>query len=200
MTPAVLGIDSSLTRAGVALLARDPDTTRIARLADIGYSLPDSASYAERNERIEAQAGGILRIVKHASIDHDLRIDLAVFEGPLYGMKTLPSYFDRSILWGALYSLIHHMGIPIAVVSPSTREKFITGVGSKGNKPLVLKEMRAAWSPDNPHRIENHDQADALGLATAGAIHLGWKMPFRLRRCHVENVATITWPEIPQAS
>lgn len=59
--------------------------------------------------------------------------------------------------------------------------------------------MRALWSPDEPRRIPNHDVADALGLATAGAIHLGWRMPFRLRRCHVENVALVTWPEIPAA-
>lgn len=194
----VLGLDTSLTRAGVAAVARNPMNLGHAQpvlLTDVGHEGHDTDSYAQRRARIRAQVHSLVRIIQDLQEAHD--IELAVIEGPTYGM-TLPSYFDRAIVWGAVCDWIDQQGIPIAVVAPATREKFITGVGSKGNKPQVLAAMRAIWCPDNPKRIPNHDIADALGLATAGAIHLGWRMPFRLRRCHVENVALITWPQTEQ--
>jgi Holliday junction resolvasome RuvABC endonuclease subunit len=197
----VLGLDTSLTRAGVAALDLGPETGNTAALillTDVGHGGSDADGYPQRRTRIRAQVHSLIRIITDLQTSH--RIELAVIEGPLYGMKTLPSYFDRAILWGAICDWLDHQHIPIAVVPPATREKFITGVGSKGDKKRVLAEMRALWSPDAPRRIPNHDVADALGLATAGAIHLGWRMPFRLRRCHVENVALIAWPQTAEAT
>lgn len=197
MTPVVLGLDPSLVRAGIAAVARTEPASMALR-TDVGWDGEDAADYPERRTRIRTQMHSIVRIVQRLRATHD--ITLAVIEGPIYGCRGYGQYFDRAILWGGVCDWLDVQGIPIAVVSPSSREEFITGVGSKGDKPRCLAEMRALWCPANPRQIANHDQADALGLATAGAIHLGWRMPFIPQRRHVENVARVTWPDIPQAS
>lgn len=192
--PAVLGIDPSLTRTGIAIIARGDTIARPVVLTDIGWEGTDAASYDQRLDRIEALIGAILATINRAVTERGADIVGIAIEGPIYHGKLLPSFFDRAILFGALTSQLRRLAgrrTPWVVINPATREKFITGVGRAGDKERVLAEMRAAWKPA---MVANHDQADALGLATAYAIHLGWPMPFRLRRCHVENVALITWP------
>lgn len=195
--PAVLGIDPSLTRTGIAVIAQGDTVARPVLLTDIGWAGTDADTYNDRLDRIESLIGAILATINRTITERGANIVGIAIEGPIYHGKFLPSYFDRAILFGALTSQLrrlHNRSTPWVVINPATREKFITGVGTRGDKPRVLHEMRTCWYPDRPEKIENHDQADALGLATAYAIHLGWKMPFRLRRCHVENVANITWP------
>lgn len=197
--PTVLGIDPSLTATGIAGIAQGDTTARPVLLTDIGWAGTQSATYDHRLDRIESLIGAILGTI-HRTIDRGANIVGIAIEGPIYHGKFQPSYFDRAILFGALTSQLRRLGgrrTPWVVINPATREKFITGVGTRGDKPRVLKEMRDCWYPHQPGKIENHDQADALGLATAYAIHLGWKMPFPLRRCHTENVANITWPATP---
>lgn len=194
---AVLGLDLSLVRAGITAIARDPLENGKAApvlLTDVGHGGSNADSYADRRKRIRAQVHSIIRIISRF-IDNGWQPVLAVIEGPAYGMKTLPSFYDRAIVWGGVCDWLDLQNIPIAVVNPSTREKFITGVGSKGDKKRVLAEMRALWFPDNPRAVPNHDVADALGLATAGVLHLDWPVPFTPRRRHIENVAQMTWPE-----
>lgn len=196
--PAVLGIDPSLTRTGIAIIARGDTTARPALLTDIGWAGTAAATWNDRLDRIESLIGAILGTINQATHDRGADIVGIAIEGPIYPKGgVLPSYFDRAILFGALTSQLRRLSgrrTPWVVINPATREKFITGIGTRGDKPRVLAEMRDCWYPGQPEKIENDDQADALGLATAYAIHLGWKMPFRLRRCHVENVANITWP------
>jgi Holliday junction resolvasome RuvABC endonuclease subunit len=199
MSAVVVGLDTSLVRAGIAAIAHT-DPAHIVALADVGHGGNDTDGYPQRRQRIRAQVHSIINHIQALREQHT--VELVVIEGPMYGMKTLPSFFDRAIVWGGVCDWLDFHSIPIAVVAPATREKFITGVGSKGDKPRVLAEMRALWCPDEPRRIPNHDIADALGLATAGAIHRGYRLPFQLRYRHVENVATITWPpcdaKVPQ--
>ncbi len=195
--PAVLGIDPSLTATGIALIARSDTVARPALLTDIGWAGTDADTYDQRLDRIETLIAAILNTINTAIHDRGATLHGIAIEGPIYHGRVLPSYFDRAILFGALTSQLRrlHGRTPWVVINPATREKFITGVGTRGDKARVLHEMRTAWFPNQPEKIENHDQADALGLATAYAIHLGWPMPFPLRRCHVENVARITWPQ-----
>ena len=209
--PAVLGLDPSLTSAGVALLVRRPagagGDTWPELTAHIGRPGHDGATYAERNTRLVQQVRGLARIVDACtSAGADIR--LAVIEGPAYGMTSGHAY-DRAALWWSLYAAVSSRRIPIAVVTPSHREKFITGTTGHAmktaeRKQRVLEEMRALWSFPNgteicrdPNRkIVNADEADALGMATMGALALNWPVPFRPRRRHVENVALVDWPGV----
>lgn len=196
--PAVIGLDPSLASTGVAAIRHGQPST-IAAITNIGYSGTDADGYPERRLRIRSQMHAIARTIAQIGAEH--RIVLCAIEGPIYGMRGLPSYFDRAGLWVGLCDWIDVQRIPIAVIAPGTREKFITGVGTKGDKPRVLAEMRAFWCPDaDPadakRAVRNHDQADALGLATMAAVHLGWPLPSPLGRRHTEGVLTPTWPRV----
>jgi hypothetical protein len=99
------------------------------------------------------------------------------------------------------------------VVTPAHREKFIAGVSLRPNanglsqpdaKARIVEETRSLWNssvPSGPSELVammarlNHDQADALGLATMAALHLGWPTLWRRLRRHLENVALVDWPQ-----
>ena len=208
--PCVLALDPSLTSAGIALLARHPANigggTWPELTAHIGRPGHDGATYLERNNRIVQQVRGITRIVDDCR-RNGADIRLAVIEGPIYGM-TGGHAFDRAAVWWSLHAMLTNRRIPVAVVTPSHREKFITGVtghkqATRERKARVVDEMRALWSFPNGteitrdplRKIVNDDEADALGMATMGAMALNWPVPFRPRRRHVENVALVQWPE-----
>lgn len=213
--PAVIGFDPSLTSAGVALVSRKPNgaggelLTWPQLTAHLGRPGKDGASYAERNTRIVKLVREHVTIIDRCR-DAGAHIRLGVIEGPIYGM-TGGHAFDRSAVFWGIYAALANRGIPVAVVTPSHRESFITGLtGHKertaDRKARVLEDMQKLWSfpaatagsdisRDTARKIVNADEADALGLATMGAMSLKWPMPFRLLRRHVENVAKVSWPE-----
>lgn len=195
--PAVLGIDPSQTRAGVAIIAGGPKHINWPfMLRDVGETGHNSDSWAQRSRRIVAQVRAITYLVADAQTNHGLDIRLAVIEGPAYGAD-FGNQFDRAAVWWGVFSALTAKQIPIGVVMPTTRSKFATGHG-RAPKQTVLTEMRQLWAIRHPPiPIANHDQADALALATMGVMHLGWSLPFPgpPRRRHVENVATVNWPE-----
>jgi Holliday junction resolvasome RuvABC endonuclease subunit len=83
--------------------------------------------------------------------------------------------------------------IPLTVIPPATRALFATGSG-RATKQEILTTVRAWW-PN--HHIPNHDTADALVLAAAGAHHLGDPLPFPTTSRHTANLAAVKWPSIP---
>ncbi|SIL45264.1 hypothetical protein [Mycobacteroides abscessus] len=193
---AVLGLDPSLARAGIAAIVRDQPGS-IARpgvITHVGYSLREGVPWWRRSRRIITEAREIAAII--GEVHTATPIARAVIEGPAWA-SNLPSKFDRDGLWWALFSILDAKRIPVTVVNPTTRGKFITGRAPNGMKPgehkkLVLAESQATWF-DDQHRIKNHDQADALGLAHMGALDLGWHLPVDTRRRHVENIALVDW-------
>lgn len=184
----VIGLDLSLVRTGVNVLRAD-DTDRVAHprvLRDCGYSLPETAGYDERTDRIVAQSRTIARIIDKLPA----RPALALVEAPIFPKEVLASYFDRSGLWTGVWSLLKARDIPRAVVVPTTLKKWVTGSG-RADKDMVLGEVRTWW----PHlTIPNHDVADASGAAAMAAMRLGWRLPFPTRRRHLEGLVTVRWP------
>lgn len=214
--PSVLGVDPSLRRAGVAVVSRAPGLkwwpTLLEHRGEDGHA---GATYNERGRRLVRQARALMGLVDRARMGGaDIR--LGVIEGPIPGMTTGHA-FDRGGLWWSIYTGLMSRGIPIAVVTPAHREKFIAGVSLRPNartglttpeaKKRIVEETRARWRNLRAHPPEglkvpdvaNHDQADALGLADMGVLHLDQAgCPWRPRRRHVENVALVDWPEAPR--
>lgn len=211
LRPSVLGIDPSLRRAGVAVISQYPDggawPSLVTHRGEDGH---ENATYAERGRRLVRQARAIVGRVD-AAITGGADIRLAAIEGPAYGM-TSGHAFDRAGVWWSVYAALMSRGIPIAVVTPAHREKFIAGVSLRPNartglttaaaKQRIVDETKARWAfPNGPVVLLdamarlNHDQADALGLADMAAVQLKLDVPWRLRRRHVENVALVDWPE-----
>jgi Holliday junction resolvasome RuvABC endonuclease subunit len=188
MSSFVVGIDPSLTRAGVCAL-RSSNPTHPAVLRDTGYSLPETATWDDRIVRVEKQTIAIGRILDQLRAQGT--IEQVLIEAPIFPKHVKPSYFDRAALWSGIYSAIKARKLPRAVVAPTTLKKWATGAG-RADKELVQAEV-AKWWPNV--EIANDDIADATVLAAMAGVHLGWTMPFETRRRHVEGMVTVNWPQ-----
>lgn len=193
----IVGLDLSLTSAGVAVLS----TVISTRYAEKGHQLEpvllrcygedgsENATYQQRSRRVRRQIGGLRTVLK------GFDIALAVIEGPIYAGKILPSYFDRAGLFHGVYGFLDAWNIPIAVIPNNTGHQFVTGRGRPVDKAKtdVVEETRKWW-PGGP-RVHNSDEGDALGLALMGAMHLGFKPPFRPGARHYHAIACAEWPK-----
>jgi Holliday junction resolvasome RuvABC endonuclease subunit len=176
------GLDPSLTSCGIAILRRTGHgNVDIADLRSVGHKGRDGASWGDRSDRIVAQTRHVLSLIPAG-------VELVVIEGPAYGQH-LPSTHDRGGLWWGLYTALRARGIVVGVCTPSGRAKWATGDGN-AKKPAVLAAARSQWPHD---RIFNHDQADALALAGAGAYRLGWCLPYQPSRGQLAAHEHIAW-------
>lgn len=206
----VVGLDPSLTSAGIAILHNG----RPALLRSVGHDSRNGSSYAHRSDRIVSQSRAVMAVLVDACAGRNtldaarnphvtsvgnrfspmsFPIDLAVIEGPAYAHANAYTH-DCAGLWWGLYSGLRARKIPIAVIAPTTRAKWATGTGRAG-KATVLAAVRTTWAPW-VKLIANDDIGDALVLAEIGARHLGEELHFPPRRRHVEALAGITWPSI----
>ncbi len=178
----VVGIDPSLAATGLAIIPTDVRGTAAITLGRKGQA---GEGWGQRSDRIVAQVRRVCSQVP----DHTR---LVVIESmPQRMAKPLPSFGDRWAVWFGIYSTLRSRGIPVAVVMPSTRALWATGKGN-AKKAEVLSAVREQWSP---LRIRDDNQADALVLASMGAHHLGWPLPFETKPRHTTGLEAIEWPE-----
>lgn len=181
----VAGLDLSLVRAGVAIL----QDGRPAKITSVGHAGVAGASYEMRSRRVTSQCQSILRLLDGPPLD------LAVIEDQLAHGPMLPSSLDRSALWWGVYSALLQKRVPTVVVNPMTLKVWVTGKGT-ASKTDMLDTVRG-WYREP---VSNHDEADAVGLATVGAYHVGDPLPFTPKDYHraiAEN--KIHWPEVTRA-
>lgn len=179
----VVGIDPSLTRTGVAYIDEDPLRVRC-------YSLPTMGS---RYDSVADTAARIQRIAIDATLPLADGAFLLALEAPAYSRHGA-STWDRAGLWWEITRRAVRDRVPVATVAPTTRARWAAGHGH-ASKARVLAAMRALW-PDAT--IRNHDEADAVALATMAAQHLGWDVPTLAH--HPEPLATVTWPDLEDAA
>lgn len=158
--PRIIGVDTSLTRTGVA---------RIEVVGSLPPSIDlwsvQSSSVGERwdarHDRIHALAAEVARAF-------DGFPTLVVMESPSYGSHT-GSVHDRAWFWGQVYHEARRRGVPVLTASPAGRMKYATGKG-RADKDVVLAAAIKRWPNVD---ITNNDEADALILAAMGARTLG---------------------------
>ena len=177
----IVGIDPSLTRAGIATFLGDE-----IHLRSIGAAGLATDNYDDRRERIELQAYEIGKRVGHP--------DLIVMEGPSYG-SNMPSAFDRAgLFWGLMSTLSRRA--PIAIVPPRTRAKYASGNGNS-KKEVVFDAVKAMFLEECT--VHNHDVGDALILGAMGRQKLGLPLPFPLLDRHHIALDAVAWPvNLPQ--
>ncbi len=187
---AVLGVDSSLTITGCALVEWHPGTdftgprwqTWRARAA-----APDVETVATNRRRIRVMLREILALVP-------ARLDLSVVEGPAMSARHTPLADERAGLRWMLVDQLMARG-PVALVAPTARQA-LSGVGviPKDTKPAKRKQMVAdavrRMLPDV--HVPDHNVADAVALAAAGAQHLGLWMPYTDKQ--ITAHAKVAWP------
>lgn len=194
----VAGIDPSLTSAGIAVL-RDGQP---ALLTSLGHGSVSVNNYAHQSRRIVSQSRAVMAalvglgpetpkwVVDSTGI---ATIDLAVIEGPAWGLNSASSHAMAGLWWG-IYSALLAKRIPVAVVQPSTLKQFATGKGNADKKAMLAAAKQ--WCP----RVRGDDQADAAWLACMGHIHLGGYPPVALTDWRLNNMKSVVWPKSSIAS
>ena len=162
--PRILGIDPSLTSTGLARVDVDPSRMRghseaVAIETARVPSKPTGKTYFDTALRIAAIASQVHMATKD--------IDLAVIEGPAFSSQG-QGVHSRYWLWGKVYDALLTCNVPILVVTPNQRCKYITGKGNAG-KDMVLAAAIKRWPEVD---LGGNDEADALVLAAIGARHL----------------------------
>lgn len=186
----VFGVDPSLTVSGCALV-------RFGDGEDVGPPLwetwrgrgvkPDLESVATNRRRIRLMLTEILALAP-------AQITLSVVEGPAMAAKYTPLADERAGLRWMLIDQLMARG-PVAVVSPNSRQS-LTGVGviPRGTSPTVRKRMvtDAVRELLPGVNVPDHNVADAVALAAAGAHRVGLRMPYAAKQERTH--ANVAWP------
>lgn len=187
----VVGIDSSLTVSGCARV--DLGVGAGGQLEALRWetwrarSVDDGGTVLGMRRRIRVMLREILAFVPDF-------VDLTVIEGPSMNAKHAALADERSGLRWMLIDQLLGRG-PVAVVPPATRELLAVGHGfprgtkTNARKAAVLDAARAA--APGAH-VPDHNVADAVALAMAGAHQLG--MPMRLNEKQATAHAKVAWP------
>lgn len=183
----VVGVDPSLTSAGVAIL-KDGQPVHVSHH---GFSGEKRPSWQFRSRRIRYVCSKVMATMTE-------RPDLVVIEGlPEHG-RILPSTLDRAGLWHGLYAALDHRDLPVAVMNPKTLKKWVTGAEAEedGNGNADKRDIIAAVGKWWPGVAKGDDEHDALALAATGALHLGDPLPFEVKERHHTALEKTLWPVI----
>ena len=186
----VFGVDPSLTVSGCALVRFGDGEDVAAPLWETwrGRGVkPDLESVEMNRRRIRLMLTEILALAP-------ARITLSVVEGPAMAAKYTPLADERAGLRWMLIDQLMARG-PVAVVTPSSRQS-LTGVGviPRGTSPTARKRMVTAavreLLPDV--NVPDHNVADAVALAAAGAHRVGLRMPYSAKQERTHS--NVLWP------
>lgn len=188
----VVGLDLSLTSAGIARVTVDAPGATPTYTTTVGASLDEGASLDRRWWRMDALRTRVLGEI-------GMEPDLVVVEGPSYASEHGQQH-DRSGFWWFVVDELLARGIPVAEVTPSKLKVWATGSGatrgpSKVTKARVIRAIRDTYGQmfDIPSGAGESDVADAVALATLGAAHLGHPLA-DLPTTHRRALAGVRWP------
>lgn len=186
----ILGIDTSLTSTGVAVLTHGPfGVTVTTHTVD---TAPPKRAKGDKTPVTVTERWQRLRTIRDLGISFTPVLpDLAVLEAPSYG-SVGGSTWDRAGAWWLVVDRLHSVGVPVAIVPPKTRALWASGSGASSKAPIAVHLSRM-W-PDVDPGISD-DEWDALALVSMGGQHLG-ALPVELAR-HRDQIAKIAWPDIP---
>lgn len=185
----VVGIDPSLTSAGIAVLV-DGDPVL---LRSVGFDGHNGASWMDRKNRVTAQALAITRVVIPR------QPDLVVIEAPLTQIGTGDAFDRYALFLLGLLPLLADEGLPIATVHQATRATWVTGKGGSKRKAQVFAAIKDEWPKWVTRHLVNDDVGDALVLAAMGATYLGDQIPIAVPEWRRNNLDNVAWPDMVSA-
>lgn len=187
----VVGIDLSLTGAGVATIDAHPSVDG----GTIGTNVvlrrfttrPAGQALDARGVRLRGLATDLIALCHHAN--------LVVIEAPTYGYANAPSgsLHDRAGAWWLTIATLTARGTPCVEVSPTTLKCYALGKGS--GKGVTKDAVFAATVRRYQHHVlvNSNDEADALVLAAMGARNLGSPID-NLPQQHTRAMSAVDWP------
>lgn len=186
----VVGLDPSLTAFGLARICWDdlpPGIDGLRKqvvLAETWHRGEDgvtSMPLPERHRAIVHIAADVLAFTQPA--------DLVVVEGASHASKSTSAHERSGLWWRVVGRLVDH-DVPVVVVQPKTRAKWVTGNGN-ASKVQVSIAVGRLW-PDV--EICDDNEADALGLAGMAMQLLGGPCPFEITKYRQEALSGLRLP------
>lgn len=202
----VLGIDLSLIRPGIA--AVDPHLPPLAGTLHLNSLLKPSKAVeakpvtARRLKAVKAKAYVPLDLPARMARLRQTRdyvrqvvaaapTELAVMER-MYVDRVSDEVLERAWAWGIVAEDLLRMGVPVAMVPPSTLKVYATGSG-KADKAAMLQAARDKW-PDV--EFEDDNAADACWLAAMGARYLGRPCDGEASEVSIAALSGAEWPAL----
>jgi crossover junction endodeoxyribonuclease RuvC len=185
-----MGIDLSLTSTGLA--GFKDGQLWVHRIQTTGKKGDSLASRATRLDSI------LYDVTAECLSDGDL--DLAVIESPSFGSQHGAAH-DRSGLWWLVVSMLHEVGVPVAMCSPQGRAKYATGKGNSDKQQVyyaaceTYKHHPAMAEVTGIDWRRGNDMADAVILAAMGSRYLGEKREVALMDTNLAAMDGVAWPE-----
>lgn len=177
----ILGIDTSLTGTGFALI-RCIDGEWTGTTWTAGRKGKRKEPLPLRHERIRAIVSEILRV----DLSH---LTAAGIEQPAYGAPG-GSTHDRSGLWWQVTHELMDWKVPVHEVNSSTRKKFATGSAGSVKNPVDKADVAMAAAKMWPEvEIRGNNAADALVIASVIAASVGLPVPFPMHQYRVDALA-----------
>lgn len=170
----ILGIDTSLTGTGFALIrCTDGDWTGTTWTS--GRKGKRQEPLPLRHERLRA----IVRDIHRADMGH---VIAAGIEQPAYGAPG-GSTHDRSGLWWQITHELMDWKVPVHEVNSSTRKKFAVGTAGSAKNPVDKADVAMAAAKMWPDlEIRGNNAADALIIASVIAATVGLPVPFPMHQ------------------
>lgn len=177
--PQVIGLDTSLTKTGVA----SSDMWCEVR----GYKDITTMPHARR-------IATMLRLVDDV-LDITGKPDLVVIEAPAFS-RTAGGAHERAFLFWRLYEALTGLDVPIAVMTTNQRMLYATGKGS-ANKGAIVDAVARRLPQFDTGGDDN--KADAVILMAAGRDALGHPL-VTMPAAHRRALEAVAWPTIGGAS
>lgn len=129
------------------------------------------------------------------------RADLAVIEA---GAFSRGAQSQAAEILSALRFMVRHrlwrLGIPFAMVTPSTLKLFTTGYGKATKQQMVaaVDERHMTGLASVMVKDGRYDRADAFALAAMGYYHVGQPLPVHIPAPppHLASLSAVEWPDL----
>lgn len=186
----VVGLDLSLTSTGMS----DGQSVHAVKTA------PEDGSLEARMDRVLCQAISFVMSPSQWTDDQPggKRADLVVIEGPAF--KAHGTAVDQL---AGLRMIVRHrlyrMGVPFAIVPPTTLKAYTCGYG-KGTKAQMVAALESRHLLDlKPYKVAHgkYDMADAYALSAMGYAVLGQPLKAFGPPARLASLLTVPWPELP---
>lgn len=127
---------------------------------------------------------------------------MAVIEGSAFSRNKQTGHEELAALRLMVRKELWWLGIPFAIVPPSTLKLYVTGYG-KATKTQMVKALGERYGLDLKHVKAAHgkyDMADAFALAAMGLHRCGSPLPSEGPPPVMKSLLAVPWPEIDGTS
>jgi crossover junction endodeoxyribonuclease RuvC len=177
--PSIVGLDLSLTAAGIAVLTES------------GLTVEHVGSKPKKGDpkgelvllgRMRRQVAAVMsRIPKGAAVG---------IEGPSFASTGTAAHMLGGLWWMTLNAL-ESAGHTVIVIPPSSRATYAAGVGNASKLTVMAAAIRRY---DGQVEIRDDNEADAVVLAAMVARAAGYPLEASLPQSHKRAMEKVVWP------